>query len=535
MEIEAEIMSEDSFSISHNNLMAEIDAKVFGNKKLIKAQIQAGFWGEIKAIARREAIKLLKETWKLTEQAKDQAYVEELTAQIVKSLTQYLEEQEEEKSLALVEQEAELPASEKSLRSVAPIPSSAVMFSSMEAYIRKDLWKKDENGIAYLRHLAKSKPKNYIEHYITSPGDITLLPWDEAQQIIDKFGFTTAKLHLIFAAHATNQDKPWESQFHLKASDIIQEFGWDKNHRKSRSEKFIEIASTAFALDCLLVKAVWIEGRNQKGQIIASAPVGRLWNVYIKPTGQSNLEGKIDDPDEIYITVQPGLWTRDFLNRAGARSREALYQFGYLAQQVLKINPYHDELALRLAIFLSLDSRIRLEGNYQVQELLEIALPKPVIAQARSDRRKAYDLKQRWDSAIVLLIQLGWQIEFDSKTYPEWLRPESEQQKPKGYLDKLLDAHLTIKPPNPIPELLAAKVKPKVNPSQPKAKRKQNRSTKLTGSQVREARKAKSWSQATLAGFLGVSQKLISLIERGERPINPKLARQICKLLLDPS
>ncbi len=56
VEIEAEIMSEDSFSISHNNLMAEIDAKVFGNKKLIKAQIQAGFWGEIKAIARREAI-----------------------------------------------------------------------------------------------------------------------------------------------------------------------------------------------------------------------------------------------------------------------------------------------------------------------------------------------------------------------------------------------------------------------------------------------------------------------------------------------
>ncbi|MDZ4879168.1 MAG: hypothetical protein CLLPBCKN_008606 [Chroococcidiopsis cubana SAG 39.79] len=24
-----------------------------------------------------------------------------------------------------------------------------------------------------------------------------MLPWDEAQQIIDKFGFTTAKLHLI--------------------------------------------------------------------------------------------------------------------------------------------------------------------------------------------------------------------------------------------------------------------------------------------------------------------------------------------------
>jgi DNA-binding XRE family transcriptional regulator len=256
-----------------------------------------------------------------------------------------------------------------------------------------------------------------------------------------------------------------------------------------------------------------------------------LWNVYIKPTGQSNLEGKIEQPDEIYMTVQPGLWTRDFLNRAGARSREALYQFGYLAQQVLKIDPYHNELALRLAIFLTLDSRVRLDGNYQVQELLEITLPKPVIAQIRSDFRKTYDLKQSWDSALSLLIQLGWQVQFDPQTYPEWLRPNAQQQLPKGYLDKLLDANLTIKPPVPIPELLATKVRPKIKPSQPKGKQESKPGSNLTGSQVKEAREAKGWSQAQLAGFLGVSQYLISLIERGQRPINPKLAPKICTIL----
>jgi len=519
-------MSTDSFSIKHNNLMAEIDSKVFGNKKLLKAEIQAGFFEDVKAIARKIAINLLKEKWKLPNKAKDKDYVNELTKKIVKSFIEHLENTVDYPSFLEHEIKREIPDCEKKLNSITQIPSSAVMFSSMEAYVRKDLWEQDENGVAYLRHLAKGYPKNYIEHYITRPGDITLLPWDEAQQIIDKFGFTTAKLHLVFAAHAMNQEKPWESQFNLKVSDIIQEFGWDKNHKKSKAEKLREIASTAFALDCLLVKAVWVEGRNRKGQIIASAPVGRMWNIYIKPTGQLNLDGEIDNLNDIYITVQPGLWTRDFLNRAGAISREALYQFGYLAQQVLKIDPYHNELALRLAIFLTLDSRVRLNRNYTIQELLEIAFPKPVIAQARQERRKAYDLKQCWDSAIKLLIQLNWQIEFDSATYPEELRPDSTLQNPRGYLDILLNARLTIKPPAPIPELLTTKTNPK-----PKPKQKSTQSTNLTGSQVRKARTAKGWSQAQLAGFLGVSQKLISLIERGERPINPKLMPKMRKLL----
>ncbi|WP_228058458.1 helix-turn-helix domain-containing protein [Nostoc sp. LEGE 12447] len=318
--------------------------------------------------------------------------------------------------------------------------------------------------------------------------------------------------------------------------------GWDQRTDLPKHKKLSEIAKTAFALDCLLVKAVWIEGRNKKGGINASTPVGRMWNITVVPYGQINLQGKIEEPNEVQLIIQPGAWTQHFLNRAGAKSRDALYQFGYLAQQVLKIDPYHDELALRLAIYLTLDSRIRLDGNYKVQELLEIAFVKPIIDKARLDRRRAYDLKQHWDSAIKLLLKLGWQIAFDPETYPEELRPDSKDKKPKGYLDKLLDAKLTIKPPTPIPELIASKVKltversqlkvkPKVEQLQPKANPTQEQHISLTSSQVKEARIAKGWSQAKLAGFIGVSQNLISLIERGERTFNPQLATQIQTLL----
>ena len=167
------------------------------------------------------AVKLLKETWNLPDLAKDKACVKELTTQIVNSLSEHLEHQEETTNFTVTHAISEvIPKCEPQLEDLAKLPSAAVMFSSMEACTRKDLWQKDTEGTAYLQHKAKTNLKNYIEHYISTPGDITLLPWDEAQQIIDKFGFTTAKLHLIFAAHAMTQQKPWESQFNLKVRDL---------------------------------------------------------------------------------------------------------------------------------------------------------------------------------------------------------------------------------------------------------------------------------------------------------------------------
>ena len=410
-------------------------------------------------------------------------------------------------------------------RATVALPTAALMASSLRAQIRTDLWGEAASSIAVFQHQAKGNSSNYIEHYISSPGDITLLPWDEAQQIIDKFGFTSAKLHMIFAAHTMKQETPWQSLFTLKASDIVKEMGWDKNHKKTQTEKLLEIAKTAFALDCLLVKAVWIEGMNKKGQIIASAPVGRMWNVYIKPQGQLNFEGKVDNPYEIYITVQPGLWTQDFLNRAGAKSREALYQFGYLSQQVLRIDPYHNEFALRLAIHVTIESRFHTSGEYRVLTLLEAILPKREIDSARSARRKAYNLKQNWDNALQLLITLAWQIQFDPETYPEILQPENKERNPKGYLDQWLAAKLFILQPEPIPVLVASKTKPQqLKPALPKP-------IPITSADLRKAREDKGWNQRKLAGWLGVSQSLIAQIERGQRTISPEIEAKLLKLL----
>ena len=418
-----------------------------------------------------------------------------------------------------------------------PAATSAPIVSSLHAQLRKDLWDKDPSGLAFFLHRAKGKSSNIIEHYITNPGDISLLPWDEALQIIDKFGTNTAKLHLIFAAHTMRQEKPWVNEFNLKISDLIEEIGWNNNHYP-RYEKIKTIAKHAFALDCLTVQATWVEGRHRKGGLMASVETSRMWNVRVHLVGQQNLQGKVEQPEEGIITVRPGLWTDSFLNRAGCEARKALYQFGYLAQDILKIDPYQDDLALRLGLHLTVESRFHISGTYKVQTLLEALLPKNVINEALENSDKARKLTNRWNHALKVLSELkrAFQIEFDPKSYPRELRPHSRIKKPRGYFKQLLAARITIHPPAPIPELLAAKTQPKLaklkSDSSPKnVKEPAAQTTEITGIQVKNARKVKGWSQGQLAGFLGVSQNLVSLIERDKRSMSKKLRRKIGKLL----
>ncbi len=428
------------------------------------------------------------------------------------NVTKVFEELKVKSSAHLTYSEIESPLFQ--MESFTTIPTAVAMVSSIYAQLRKDLWQQDGNGLGYFQHRAKGNPNNYVEHYISSPGDVEVLLWEQAEQIIDKFGFTTVKLHLLFAAHTMNQSEPWRSGFVLKGTSILKELGWDKRTDLPMHVKLNEIAKAAFVLDCLLVRTVWIEGRSKQGRIDASTPTGRMWTVVIDHHGQLDVDGKISHPDEIYLGVQPGMIFERFLNKAGSKLKEALYQFGYIAQEVLKIDPYHDELALRMAIHLTMDSRIHPSGKYQVGSLLETILPKAIVDNARKDSRRAFDLKKRWDNALLLLMQLDWSVEFD-ESYSELIRPGHKGRNPKGYLDTLLAAGITIKPKVPIPELIGAKTEPKR--IQPKSKP----APTLTGAQIRQAREAKDWNQRKLAGWMGVSQSLINHWEKGKRTPNP--------------
>ncbi|GAB4385688.1 MAG: hypothetical protein Kow00121_50920 [Elainellaceae cyanobacterium] len=418
---------------------------------------------------------------------------------------------------------------------IAVLPTAIPIASSIRAQLRPDLWQQDANHLAVFQHRSRSNPNNYIEHYITNPGDIALLPWEAADQIINKFGFDTVKLQLIFAARTMEEQEPWNTTFTLRATDIIHLLGWDKNHSTSLPEKRNAIASTAYALSCLLVKSVWVEGRGKR-KVDASTPIGRMWDVLIDPHGQIDwVTGKIEKPEEVYVTVSPGLWTKHFLNRAGSKAKEALHQFGYLAKDILRIDPYHNEMALRLAIQLTLDARVRVRNqnpyDYRVLNLLEEVLPHTEIERALQDKHRARDLKNRWNKALLLLISLGWQIEFDPITYPDWLRPIGQAAKPEDWrkvkvIERLFQAKLTIKPPHPIPSLLAKLTepkKPKPLEAAPVAE--------LMGDQIKQGREKLGWSRKQLGGFLNLSADYVGKLERGDRLITPELQTALRRIL----
>lgn len=418
---------------------------------------------------------------------------------------------------------------------ITVLPTSIPIASSIRAQLRPDLWQQDANRHAVFHYRSKSNPNNYIEHYITNPGDIALLPWEAADQIINKFGFDTVKLQLIFAARAMEEQEPWNSTFTVRSTDIIHLLGWDRNHSTSLPEKRNAIAGIAYALSCLLVKSVWIEGRGKR-TVDASTPTGRMWDVLIDPHGQIDwVTGKIERPDEVYITVNPGLWTKHFLNRAGSKAKAALYQFGYLAKDILRIDPYHNEMALRLAIQLTLDARVRVRNqnpyDYRVLNLLEEVLPQTEIERALQDKHRARDLKNRWNKSLNLLISLGWQIEFDPVTYPEWLRPIGQAPKPEDWrkikvIERLFQAKLTIKPPHPIPSLLSKLTEPKklksTEPPPP---------AELMGDQIKQGREKLGWSRKQLGGFLNLSADYVGKLERGDRVITPELQTALRRIL----
>src|SRR5689334_24327055 len=58
----------------------------------------------------------------------------------------------------------------------------------------------------------------------------------------------------------------------------------------------------------------------------------------------------------------------------------------------------------------------------------------------------------------------------------------------------------------------------------------------MTGQALRDARKKRGWTQADLAGRLGVSQGYVCLLERDQRSVPGRLAQRLASLLnLSPS
>lgn len=393
----------------------------------------------------------------------------------------------------------------------------------------------------------------FIQHNIVRQSSTNqqfeLVPGKAAWEIIQQFGPEAAYVLLIFSSYATDSTEPWEQQIRLKGTDLIRLFGWDKRTDINLGQKLKKIGHLV-ELVCSL--SVFISNINV-GANRYNVARGAMWLLEeLEYAGQlaltvdaeqpGSIHYEAGDPDELYIKVRPGSWTEKFLNAKDLNGgKEALCQYGYLAKSTLQINPYRQRLASKLAIFLTIMSRIRRDGRYEVGTLLERLEPKELMETVQNSKQRRNTLITQWDNALLTLHELGWQIEFDAATYPECIKPEwsltdePEQlrTRPRNWLSTWLKAIVTIKPTVLIQEKLGAVRAFSRQKSEPLALSDDSleRLKVLSGAELLVALDTKGWSKAHLAKTLGVDRSLITRWVNGERVIQPKHQNQIQALL----
>jgi len=403
--------------------------------------------------------------------------------------------------------------------------------SGCKALRGKDNWGKSPLGKAIHVHRKSTDPNSYISHYINdfkNPQEINFLPYKEAEQILDKFGCYPALLHLILAVHFYRQPNPLSAVFHLKGTDLIKDLGLHKRSDLNTHEKLTKVLEVVTAVRSLIITAKWsseIKKKSGKGyktqKVNISVEPSIMWDISPKLTTQKDLFGN-EEIIEIDIVCKSGAFLSHFFNEAGYQMGKSLYSFATQCQKITDLDPFHEELALRIAL---LQSTMEYRQYYTVEQwLIENLLgAKDRISKAKGDKRIRKKLTDLWDKTLLALERIGYTIHFDERTYPQELRPNSPR-KPRGYFERLLEAKIKLQPETlgkPQSEIEAKEteaIEVKSLPQNPT----------YSGQNLKEARLKANVTPKQLANYLKCSQGKIYNAEKREN-----LSKQLFKEIMD--
>jgi DNA-binding transcriptional regulator YiaG len=442
-------------------------------------------------------------------------------------------------------------------------------------------WSDTEDGELYY-HSPVAKGKGYISFSLTHDlhlQDPSVLEGEVALALIEQFDIRAACLHLIYAAFATQLERPWEQQFVISDRQLERYLGLDKNKKLNKQQKLELLLHLAKQPCSLLVYVSWPE----KGKV-KSFSVSRTWLWEISEpilhfqetlSGYSELVG-------FTLQVRAGNWAQYFLNAERCKDATGYYEYGILSQSLLQDVMslwYNHEGAARLMLWLLFKTRVS-NSSVRVGTLIKVAFGSEKIERAREDAFARKRLVKQWKTLLKVLNEHGWKLTFDSATYPPqylpelfdlvslsdipddpqaaaefWAQDASKTEgerltdltrKPYGGFEQLLTGLVLIQPPadiairlQEIKEHRSAIAKPlfpgaELDPdytAQPERKllssRRQKPSTHktqptvCTGEELKQLRIAKGLTQSALASKIGKSTSWVKLVETGRRSITP--------------
>jgi len=446
-------------------------------------------------------------------------------------------------------------------------------------------WITPEEGAAYYESPV-AKGKGYVSFWVTSDvhgKDPSMLEGEAALALIDQFDIRAACMHLIYAAHATQLERPWEQQFVLSDTQLEHYLGLDKSKKLNKQQKLQLMLELAKQPCRLLVYVSWPD----QGRVpMFTVSRNWLWEIaepmlHFQESFQDEFGNRIGEKTLVGFTlnIRCGNWAKYFLNEERRKEKTGYYEYGILSQQVLQdlmTTWHHYEGAARLMTWLLFKTRINRTSPLTVEVLMKVAFGERAVQGAIAGFRERAKVVRSWTTSLKVLLEKGWRIIPDPETYPLqywvdlgdsallhdvpddpeqaaefWAKDGSAEQgkrltdrtkRVRGSFDRLLNGRLWIQPPEVIAEKLDAieehrraylkEFEPKRAPfaALPDAVTSDalvtTRSTAIaiiqSGEQLKQLRVAKGLSQVELASRIGRSASWVKMVESGKRRIQPK-------------
>ena len=425
------------------------------------------------------------------------------------------------------------------------------------------------------------KGKGYVIFWLTNDlhgPNPAVLEGEAALALIEQFDIRAACLHLIYAALATQLERPWEQSFVVSDTQLERYLGLDKNHKLNKQQKLELMLDLAKQPCHLLVYVSW-----QELGAVGSFSVSRTWLWEIAepilhfqdclheqqglPIGEQKLVG-------FTLRVRCGNWAQYFLNEEKRQKKSGYYEYSILSQALLHDLMsvwHHHEGAARLMTWLLFKIKVNRNSPLTVEMLMKVAFGAELVLAAKVSSKERKRLVRLWETALKVLLEKGWGLKPDPETYPPQYWPDLHDSEPlaqipddpeeavsfwaldaasgegarltditkrtRGSFERLLSGKLWVWPKADIAEKLD-EIEQRRKPDKKKTQhqvvsksRKAEGTTALTGETVRELRTARGLSVTRFAELVGLAKSTVSMIETGKRPITPEIQTRFKKAL----
>lgn len=281
-------------------------------------------------------------------------------------------------------------------------------------------WEADEEGyLSYGRQV--NQGRGAIAFHIQDPFQVSSKATD--LQAIEGLDIRATAMHLIFAAHATALDQPWEQEFAIDERQIEKYLGLEKRKDLSKIAKLTLMKNIVQQACSLIISIDWPQQGRVRGFSVSGS---RLWHL-------TEIEHHFQEDDlgckyliGLTFKVRAGIWAQHFLNKQACKERTAFYQYGTLPKTllttVMSIWQQH-EGAVRLMFWLLFKTKMGKEQRITVPTLLRVAYGEEKVTIASRQREERKRLLRTFESDLEILNHYGVKPLFDPVTYPPEIQP----------------------------------------------------------------------------------------------------------------